>query len=473
MVGITSYGAYIPIYRLSQAELARAWGGRPGRGEKAIANYDEDSITMAVEAVTDCLNGMDRSLAEGLYFASTTPPYREKQSASIIAAATDLRQDMFTVDFTDSLRAGTSAMKAALDAISAGSAKRVLVAAADCRVPPPDSEFESIFGDGAAAFLLADSDVAVEIEGSYFITSDFIDIWRREQDPYVHTWEDRFVLTHGYQEIAQEAISGLMRKYDLSPKDFTKAIFYAPNARAHATLARALGFDLKAQVQDPMFTTVGNSGTAFAPMMLVAALEEAKPGDRLLLANYGDGCDCYILRVTEGIENIKDRRGIKRHLESKMMLPSYEKYLKFRGLMQWETSPRPSTEASLNITWRDRKAIISGNGHRCKVCGHVQFPPQRVCMWCQAKGEFEYVRIADKKGPLFTFSVDERTVLAPELPNVLSVVNLEGGGRFYGVMTDRDPQKIELGMPMELSFRRMHEGSGFHNYFWKSRPVRC
>jgi uncharacterized OB-fold protein len=94
-------------------------------------------------------------------------------------------------------------------------------------------------------------------------------------------------------------------------------------------------------------------------------------------------------------------------------------------------------------------------------------------MWCQAKGEFEYVRIADKKGPLFTFSVDERTVLAPELPNVLSVVNLEGGGRFYGVMTDRDPQKIELGMPMELSFRRMHEGSGFHNYFWKSRPVRC
>jgi len=91
MVGIVSYGAYIPIYRLSQAEIARAWGGGGGRGEKAVANYDEDSITMAVEAAIDCLNGMDRHTVDGLYFASTTPPYGEKQSASIVATAADLR----------------------------------------------------------------------------------------------------------------------------------------------------------------------------------------------------------------------------------------------------------------------------------------------------------------------------------------------------------------------------------------------
>ena len=102
MAGIVSYGAYIPIYRLSRDEIARAWGGGGRGGEKAVANWDEDSLTMGVEAVIDCLNNMNRELVDGLYFASTTPPYREKQSASIMAAAADLRRELVTADFTDS-----------------------------------------------------------------------------------------------------------------------------------------------------------------------------------------------------------------------------------------------------------------------------------------------------------------------------------------------------------------------------------
>ena len=137
MTGIVSCGAYIPIYRMGQELLAGVWGGAAGRGEKAIANSDEDSITMAVEAAIDCLGDIDRQSIDGLYFASTTPPYREKQSASIIAVACDLRRDIFTADFTDSVRAGASALRAALDAVAAGSAKRVLVVASDCRLGAP------------------------------------------------------------------------------------------------------------------------------------------------------------------------------------------------------------------------------------------------------------------------------------------------------------------------------------------------
>jgi 3-hydroxy-3-methylglutaryl CoA synthase len=474
VVGIISYGAYIPIYRLSRELLANTWGIAAGRGEKAIANCDEDSITMAVEAAIDCMNGIDRDSIDGLYFASTTPPYREKQSASIVAAAADLRRDVFTVDFTDSLRAGTSAIRAAMDAIAAGSAKKVLVVASDCRIPPPSSAFEPLFGDGTAAFLLGDADVAVSIEDGYAISSDFLDIWRRERgDTYIRIWEDRFVVEQGYTAHTKEVVSGLMKKCNLSPKDVTKAVLYAPDARSHTAMIRALGFDAKTQVQDPMFATVGNTGAAFALMQLVAALEEAKPGDRILLASYGDGADAFLLRVTGNIEKVGDRRGIKRHLASKMMIPNYGTYLRFRNLMEWEQTPVPPQESSLNIIWRDEAALTRGHGHRCKVCGHVQFPPQRVCMWCQAKDQLEEVRISDKKGELFTFSLDERAVFALDLPNVLSIVNLEGGGRFYGQMTDRDPAKIEVGMPMELTFREMHQGSGFHNYFWKCRPVRA
>jgi len=471
MTGIVSYGAYIPIYRLSREEIARAWGSGTRQGEKAIANWDEDSLTMGAEAAINCLSSLDRELVDGLYFASTTPPYREKQSASILAAAADLRTELITTDFTNSLRAGTSAVRAALDAINAGSAKRVLVVASDCRLPAPASEFESIFGDGAAALLFGDAEIAVSFEGSYSLTSDFIDVWRTERDTYSRTWEDRFILSKGYQQITKQAVDGLLKKYKLKPGDFSKAVFYGPNARSHSALARTLGFDPEIQVQDPLLNTVGNTGAALAMMMLVAALEEAKPGDRILWASYGDGADVFILKVEDNIEKLRGRRGVKHHLSSKMMLSSYETYIRFRNLMEWEPEREPPPEGSLNVLWRERNAILRGHGHRCRQCGHVQFPMQRICMWCQAKDEFDEVRLSDKKGALFTFSMDERAVV-PVLPNVLCAVDLEGGGRIYSQMTDRDPGKIEVGMPVELTFRKVNEAAGIHNYYWKIRPVR-
>ena len=114
MVGITSYGAYIPLHRLSKATISHAWGGGPVPGEKAVANWDEDSVTMAVAAGMDCLKGFDSKTLDGLYLASTTFPYLEKQSAAIAATVLDLRQDVATIDFSNSLRGGTSAMKAAM-----------------------------------------------------------------------------------------------------------------------------------------------------------------------------------------------------------------------------------------------------------------------------------------------------------------------------------------------------------------------
>jgi 3-hydroxy-3-methylglutaryl CoA synthase len=473
-VGIISYGAYIPIYRLDLQTISQIWGGPTGKGEKAVANWDEDSLTMAVEAIMDCLNGMDmdRELVDGLYFATTTPVYREKQNASIIAKVVDLRRDVVTADFTNSLRGGSSAIRAAVDAVKAESAKRFIVAASDCRVPAPDSEFEQLFGDGAAAFALGESDVAVEIEGSATISSDFIDIWKREEDTYVQTWESRFVITHGYLEHLVEMVGRLFEKYDVTPKDFTKVVVYAYDLRRHREVAKTVGFDPKTQVQDPLLTTVGNTGTASALMMLVAALEEAKPEDRILFLNYGDGADAFILKVTEEIERLRDRRGIKKHLASKMTLPNYGKYLHFRNLMQWERKRQPEKFATLTMSWRDRNWVLSCHGSKCRQCEKIQFPPQRVCAWCQAKDDFDEIQLSDKKGTLFTYSMDNLAV-SVDPPTVIAVVNLEGGGRFSTTLTDRDPEKISPDMPVELTFRKVHEGKGMHNYFWKCRPIRA
>ena len=155
MVGITSYGAYIPLHRLSRAELHRAWGGigmlgMSVPGEKAVAGYDEDSITMAVEAVFDCMRDTDPKTVGGLFFASTTHPYNEKQSSAYISAVVDLEREIRTGDFSGSLRAGTIAMNSAIDAIKAGALNNVVVAAADTRLGAPSGLMEQSCGDGSA-----------------------------------------------------------------------------------------------------------------------------------------------------------------------------------------------------------------------------------------------------------------------------------------------------------------------------------
>lgn len=471
MAGIVSYGAYIPIYRLSRAILGQVWGGG-GKGEKAIANWDEDSITMAVEAGMDCLSGIDKQSIDVLYFATTTAPFKEKQSASIISAALDLREDIVAADFGNSLRSGTIALRAALDAVKAGSAKKVLVIVSDCRLPAPNSAFEPLFGDGAAAFLIGNDGVVAEIEASYYLTSEFIDIWRLETDMLPRTWEERFVLEEGYRPHIKKAVSALLQANNVMAQDFTKAALYGPNARSHGAVAKELGFDAKTQVQDPLFDSVGNTGAAFALMTLVGALEEASTGNRILLGNYGDGADAHMIRVRAGIEDLRGRRGIKGHLESKVMLENYGKYVKFRGLMQFEQTPMTRPRTSLPAMWRDRNWVYRCHGHQCKACGKVQFPLQKRCMYCQAEEKFlEEVPLAEKKGYLVTFSMDERAAIV-DPPNVLAAVNLNEGGRIFSQMTDRDVSNITVGMAMEMTFRKIHDALGVHNYSWKCRPVR-
>lgn len=471
MVGIISYGAYIPIYRMSRELLTRVWGSALGRGEKAVANFDEDTITMAVEACIDALGGMERQ-ADGLYFASTTPPYREKQCASIIAAALDFPVDreFFTADFTNSLRAGTNALKAGLEAVKSKMAKKVIIVTADCRLPAPNSGYEPLFGDGAAAFILGDTDVAAEIEGTYTIYSEFMDGWRKERDTYLLTWEDRFIFEEGYDKHLPRAIKGLMAKYNLTKEDFSKFVLYAPDARRHAAMIKKLGLDPQ-KVQEPLFDSVGHTGCALVPMMLVAALEEAKPGDKILLANYSDGADAFSLRATERIEKIRDRRGVKHYLGSKLMFSNYGKYLLFRDLMEWGAERRPPDVSSLTALWRERNQFLRFHGGRCRACGTIQHPIQRVCAVCQAKDDYEEVRLSDKQGTISSFAMDERAMVK-DLPNVCCVIDLEGGGRYVGVLTDREPEKVRMGMKVEMTLRNLHDGSGIHNYCWKPRPVR-
>lgn len=471
MAGITSYGAYIPMYRLSRETLAQVWGGK-GKGEKAVANADEDSLTMGVEAARDCIKGFDKSSIDALYFATTTPPYKEKQSASIIAAACDLKDDLVTIDLTDSIRSATIAILMALDAVKAGSAKQVLVIAADTRLAGPDTRYESLFGDGAAAFLIGNEGVVAEIEGNHCITSAFVDFWRLEYDKIIRSWEERLTREESYVPYMTKAISTVLEKQNLTAKDISKAVIYSPDTSMQREVIKKAGFDPKEQVPDLMFDSVGHTGTALTPMVLVSALEEAKAGDRILTANYEDGADAIVMRVTDEIGKMKDRRAIKGYLASKMMLPNYGKYMRFRNLMEWEHDLFMERRMALAEIWRHRNFYLRFHGAKCTKCGHIMTPIPKMCIYCQADEKyFEEVPMADKQGKLVTYSMDVRS-RAIDPPNILAAVNFDGGGRFFSQMTDRDPDNIEIGMTMELTFRRIHDALGIHNYFWKCRPAR-
>jgi 3-hydroxy-3-methylglutaryl CoA synthase len=477
MVGITSYGAYIPWLRINRKIISSAMGWfNPAAlpGEKAVANYDEDSVTMAVAAGVDCINNVGRDKIEGLYFATTTSPYKERQGAGIIAAALDVRPDIRTADFTDSTKAGTTALIAACEAIEAGAMKNLLLCASDCRLGKAGGSQEQSYGDSAAALLIGDSDVVASLEGTYSVSEDFMGHWRAEGDKFDRTWEDRFIRDEGYTRLIPEVISGLLQKYQLSISDFAKIVYTCPYAREHGAIGKKLGVE-PGRIQAPMLDTIGDSGAAYPLAMLVAALEEAKAGDKILVVSFGNGSDALFFQVTEEIEKVRDRRGIKGHLASKQELDNYEKYVSFHNMVPIEKGIRGEETAFTQVStlWRERKSVLALCGAKCKKCGTPQYPYQRVCVnpGCGAIDEMEYYRFSDKRGKLFTYTGDS-LAFSPSPPAIYGLMDFEGGGRYWFDVTDCELSSVEVNMPVVMSFRRKYldEPRGISGYFWKATP---
>jgi len=185
MIGIVSYGGYIPRLRLDRMSIYQHIGWLApatvmvAQGERAMCNWDEDSLTMAVAASRDCLVGVDKSRVDAVYLASTTLPFADRLNAGIAATALNLREDILTADFTSALKAGTTAVIAALESIKSGEKNNILVAASDRRETRAGSFYEMWFGDGAAALLLGSENLIAEFKGSFSVSDVSIKKKRR------------------------------------------------------------------------------------------------------------------------------------------------------------------------------------------------------------------------------------------------------------------------------------------------------
>lgn len=482
MVGIKSYGAYIPWYRIDRKVIygAMGWHNPAGLspGEKAVASYDEDSLSMAVNAGMDCLNGIDRNTIDGVYFASVSLPYKVRQNSALVATALDLRPDIRTADFCSSTKAGTTALVAACDAIKAGSAKKILVCASDCRPAKAGSSQEQAYGDAAAAILVGQDGVVAEFQEAHSLSYDFADRWMADFDKFDRISEDRWIRDEAYTKFISEVISGLAKKRSLSPKDISKLALPSLYAREDAGIGKHLGLE-PGQIQHHLLDTVGNCGTAHPLVLLAAALEDSNPKDNIVVTSWGSGGDALLFRATEKVGDLRDKRkGVKRALASKNMLTNYAKYASFRNVVSVDLGMRAETGVPWDqkpLSWRNRKALLGLVGSRCKKCGTPQYPPQRVCVnpSCKAIDEMEDYRFSDKKGQLFTYTEDYLGfTLNP--PALYGMIDFEGGGRSNFEITDSEPGSLKIGMPVEMSLRRkfVDEKRGTYFYSWKATPVR-
>lgn len=485
MIGITAYGAYIPRRRLQRKAVAQAnsWfapnlvGG--AKGERAMANWDEDSITMAFEAGRDCLPAADpvkdRAHVDGVYLASTTLPYADRQNAGIVAASLGLSEGISSVDVSSSQRAGTSALIAALDSVAGGRLNSPLLLASDKRKARAASAQELAYGDAAAAFTLGSEQVIARLIGSRTLTLDFVDHFRGEGEEFDYNWEERWIRDEGYSKIVPAIVKELLEKTKTSASSVTHFVLPCPFAKLDQTIAKQCGID-PAKVRDNLSATVGDAGAAHALLMLVHALEQAKSGDRILVVQFAQGADALLFEVTPHLAELSKRSGVSGALMRRKEETNYLKFLGFNGLIELEKGMRAEVDkrTALTVLYRKSDMLLSLMGGKCRVCGTAQYPKSRICVNpnCKAVDSQDDYGFSEQPGTVLSWSADFLTY-SMDPPSHYGMITFADGGRLMADITDVEQGQIDTGAKVRMAFRikDFDPRRGFVRYFWKAVPV--
>ena len=340
MVGIVSYGFYVPRYRIKTEEIAQVWGKNSDDvkkslliEEKAVAGIDEDSLTMAFESASSALSAdkIDRSKIKIVLFGSETHPYAVNPASTILAEFLGIEKNYLAFDTEFACKAATGALISAQGLIKSGYSDYALVTGSDKGVGKTHDVLEYTAASGSVSLLLGKNDLILEIIDFESFASDTPDFWRREGIRYP-SHGGRFTGKPSYFYHIEESSKCLFKKTGLTPKDFDYGIFHMPNGKFPIQVAKSLGFSFT-QIKDSLTVNyLGNSYTASALMGLVAVLEKAKPGNLIFLCSYGSGAgsDSFVLKVTKNIE--KNRKEFAKVIRNKKYV-DYPTYLKFMEMI--------------------------------------------------------------------------------------------------------------------------------------------
>jgi 3-hydroxy-3-methylglutaryl CoA synthase len=454
---------------------AHAWFA-PGlkglaKGERAMANWDEDVVTMAVEAGRDCLADFDRARVARVVLASSTHPFEDRQNATIVKEALNLSDHVATLDSAGSQRAATSALMDALYA-ARGGAGEVLCLAAETRRPQPASELELTTGDAAAALLVGEGAVAAEFLGGHSVSVDFVDHFRARGAAFDYGWEARWVRDEAYGKLAPEAVQAALAKAGITAGEIDRFIMAAPMKGVNEAVAKASGVAAD-KVMEPLTAVLGDAGCAQPLILLAHALETARSGELLVVVGFGQGCDVLVFRATgqPAIHGL----GVSGWLARRKPEANYVKYLTLGGHLQVERGMRAEFDQKTALTalYRNRKAVMALVGGRCTKTGAVQFPKSEISVaqndW--SRGTQEDYPFAERVARVVTHTADSLTY-SPDPPCWYGMIEFEGGGRMTVEFADVEPEDVEVGAPMRMMFRikAVDERRGFTRYFWKAVP---
>jgi 3-hydroxy-3-methylglutaryl CoA synthase len=482
MIGIVGYGGYVPRLRLSRKGVvdANAWyapqfAGK-ARGARAMANWDEDSITMAVAAARDCLGpNDDRSHVRCVYLASSTLPFVERLNAGVVCEALTLSEEVEAFDVTGSQRA-------ALSAVSEAAAKAhaidgdVLVLAADNRKTRAASSQELDFGDAAAALLIGAKDVIAEYLGGAALSVDFVDRFRMTGEDIDYNWEERWVRDEGISKLMPKAIAAALVKSGVEAGRIDHFIFPTTFQRMETQLAKACGLRPDAVV-DGLAEGVGETGAPHGLLLLAKLLETVQPGAHILVAQFGSGAQALVFRVTDAVRSFRPAKGVSHWLAQGVEERSYTKFLSFKDQLRLERGMRGEQDkkTALTTAYRHRSAILGLVAGRCEVTGKVHFPPSRLSydQGAPLQDTQKPHKLAERAARVLSWS-EEYLSFHMSPPNIYGQVDFDGGGRILMEFTDVAKGDVQSGAEVEMVFRikDVDERRGFKRYFWKATPAR-
>lgn len=476
--GITGFGAYVPRLRIDRAAIAAAhkWMA-PGlrglaKGERAFASWDEDSITMAVEAARNTLPASDRSAVSKVTMASTTFPYADLQNCSIVTGALALSPSAQARDVGGTQSAGLAALADAL--IEARDDQ--LVVSADRLRAKPASPLELTYGAGAAALRLGERNVLARLVGAGAVTAQFVDHFRASDTAHDYFWEERWIRDEGYSKLIPEAVNKALEAAGRAIGEITTLVMAAPLKGAAALVGRKIGFT--GNVADDLSSQVGYCGTAHSLLMLVGVLETAKPGDLILTLAFGQGAQAILLEVTDAVSSYQSERSLSSVLSDKLVTDSYTRLASFYEEIELEWGMRAEkggNKAALSTAYRHADQLSAFIGGRCRACGTVQFPQLAYCVNpdCNAPAEqFEPYALTEEACQVLTFTADWLSYY-PAPPMYVGFVQFDVGARLLMEMVDVEEGKLDVGTRLRTVFRikEPDKTRGFNRYFWKATPI--
>jgi len=453
--GIDGYAVHLPAYALHDNRLDASGPPRPGGPVRSVAAFDEDTVTMAVEAMRQLT--ATGHVGRQLLLATTSAPYEAKTSAGVVHAALGLDPAVSAVDLRGH-RCGATA----LDLVACSGAAAMM---ADLRTTRPGAPDELAQGDGAAAFVGGGTRAATLLARAGH-TTEILERWRLPGERHDRVWDERFTA----DVLVTAGLAAARRAFTLAGLDTVdEVVVSSSNARAAAALRRTLGGSgADAKVE----RVTGFTGAAHPALLLAAALDEAQPGRTILLLSATEGADAFVWRVGDEVRAARGGASVREQLAARRPV-EYGRYLRWRGLLDVQGPARPASPAPASPPMVRRSGWkFQLEGSRCAACAKVTTPPAKVCASCGTAAAGQpptTVPLRDKTARVVSVTTDHLTTM-PEPEVAVVVADVDGGGRLSMYATDVAPGDVAVGMAMTPTFRRLWTTDSIHNYFWKLRP---